>query len=244
MADRNQVAQALLSSYTPSWREKIGNSIYDVAKALMPSTANRMRDEAMMAVDFIPGVGEAVGLNDAYNDFNAGNYGIAAAGLGATAAGVVPGVGDAVGKGIRVWTGGVGDPLKAAVDKGAWFSEAEDLAREYAGQIGSITPATIRPINPIEFRHAEQSRTIGDIISTALEGNIRTENLDASIPLVESLRAKYGDTSMPLFEYWNNDKEVSDLFRTLGYDSISAAEKSNMAAKTWGALDPSIFSMD
>ena len=143
-------------------------------------------------------------------------------------------------RGVRVWSGGAGDPLSAASDRGAWFSEAEDLAKEYAGSTGRVTAAEIDPRNPISFRHAEQSRPIGDVISTALEGAADTANLDAVRPIVDRLTARYGTTARPLFEYWNQDKDVADLFRALGYDAISVAEKSDMKAKTWAALDPSI----
>lgn len=96
MPGEREIAQALLSSYEPSLRDRVGNAIYDIAQALgMGSTANRMRNEGTAVLDFIPGVGEVLGVNDAMNDFNAGNYGMAAAGLGLTAVGAVPGVGDA-----------------------------------------------------------------------------------------------------------------------------------------------------
>lgn len=96
MPSEREIAQALLTNYEPSLRERAGNAIYDVARALgMGSTANRMRNEGTAVMDFIPGVGEVLGVNDAMNDFSAGNYGMGAAGLGLTAVGAVPGVGDA-----------------------------------------------------------------------------------------------------------------------------------------------------
>lgn len=160
--NEREVAQALLTNYQPSWREQIGNAVYDVARALsMGGTANRMRNEAMNVVDFIPGVGEAVGLNDAYNDFNAGNYGLAAAGLGATAVGAVPGVGDAVGAGVkrgfRAFHGSPHDFDKFSLDKigtgegaqayghGLYFAENEDVARNYRDKLASADNATRNP---------------------------------------------------------------------------------------------------
>lgn len=147
---------------------------------------------------------------------------------------------------MKVWHGGGGDIPAAAADRGAWFSEAQDLAGEYAGSGGRMSQATIDPVKPIAFRHAEQSRPIGDVISTALDGagDLSDDALAAARPIVERLQAKYGDEARPLFEYWNKDKDVSDLFRTLGYDSISAAEKADMKAQTWGMLDPSRIVMD
>jgi hypothetical protein len=145
--------------------------------------------------------------------------------------------------GLRVWTGGAGDPIKAAADRGAWFSEAPDLAKEYAGQNGRVLAAEIEPSRPISFRHAEQRRTIGDVISTALDGAKESADFDAARGIVDRLVARYGDDQRPLFEFWNSDKDVTDLFRALGYDAISAAEKADMKSATWAALDPSIVKM-
>lgn len=145
--------------------------------------------------------------------------------------------------GVKVWTGGAGDPIKAASDRGAWFAETPDLAREYAGQSGRVLSAEIDPRNPILFRHAEQRRPIGDVISTALEGAGQGADFDAARRIVDRLVQRYGTQPRPLFEYWNSDKDVADLFRALGYDAISAAEKSDMKAATWAALDPSIVQL-
>ena len=144
---------------------------------------------------------------------------------------------------MNVWTGGNGNPIRAASDRGAWFAETPELAREYAAQGGRVMAAEIDPQNPIFFRHAEQRRTIGDVISTALEGARSDVNFDAARPIVERLSQRYGTEPRPLFEYWNKDKDVADLFRTLGYDAISAAEKADMNAATWAALSPKIIRM-
>ena len=243
-----KMPQGLLS-YEPTLREKIANAVYDGSVGLLGKRkAHEMQANTKSAVDFVPGLGDAVGANDMARDARAGNYGMAAL----SAIGLIPAVGDVVSKTgkkalanapevRKVWTGGIGDPMKAAAERGAWFSETEDLAKEYAGHTGRVTAAEITPRNPISFRHAEQTRPIGDIISTALEGASADADLDAARPIVDRLRARYGDKSRPLFEYWNTDKDVGDLFRALGYDAISAAEKSNMNAPTWAALDPSII---
>lgn len=130
MPGEREIAQALLTNYEPSLRDRAGNAIYDIAQALgMGSTANRMRNEGTAVMDFIPGVGEVLGVNDAMNDFSAGNYGMAATGLGLTAVGAVPGVGGAV---------------KAAKPKPQWMidilSKASDrkaLASDLAASGGS-----------------------------------------------------------------------------------------------------------
>jgi hypothetical protein len=139
---------------TPSLRDRIGNSVYDLASNLgLGSTANRMRNEGTAVMDFIPGVGEVLGVNDAMNDFNAGNYGMAAAGLGLTAAGAVPGVGDAVAnagrKGIKAYHGSPHDFDRFSMDKigtgegaqayghGLYFADNEGVAKAYREQLSA-----------------------------------------------------------------------------------------------------------
>jgi GNAT superfamily N-acetyltransferase len=95
-----------LRSYNPSLRDRIA---WGIAGGLGKFGADKHRQRWAAnkiggLIDFVPGVGDAVGIDDAYRDYQAGNYGLAAAGLGATAVGAVPGVGDA---------------LKAVMDKAA-----------------------------------------------------------------------------------------------------------------------------
>jgi hypothetical protein len=155
MPGEREIAQALLTNYEPSLRDRAGNAIYDVARALgMGSTANRMRNEGTAVMDFIPGVGEVLGVNDAMNDFNAGNYGMAAAGLGLTAVGAVPGVGDAaaagVKKGIKAYHGSPHSFDRFSMDKigtgegaqayghGLYFAENEGVAQSYRDSLRGI----------------------------------------------------------------------------------------------------------
>ena len=91
-----------LSTYDPSLRERVGNVTYDVARYLgLGNIANRMRNDVQGAVDFVPGVGDAVGLNEAYRDAQAGNYRGALGGIGLAAIGAVPGAGDVAAKVIK-----------------------------------------------------------------------------------------------------------------------------------------------
>lgn len=97
MADRSVAAS--LSAYEPSWRERVGNATYDIARYLgLGSTANRMRNDVEAAIDFVPFVGDAIGFNDAVRDISAGNYGAGAAGLGLAALGGIPIAGDVASK--------------------------------------------------------------------------------------------------------------------------------------------------
>lgn len=144
---------------------------------------------------------------------------------------------------LRLFTGGSGDPMAAAADRGAWFSETPDLAREYAGSSGLVREFDVDPRRPIAFRHAEQRRPIGDLVSQAVEGagDITDEMAGRVSPILDRLYGRYGSEVRPLFEFWNRDRDVADMFRGLGYDAISTAEKADMKAQTWGVLDPRIM---
>jgi hypothetical protein len=101
------IAQAEMKSRTPTLRERIGNLIYDAAQgAGLRQSAQSMRSNAETAVDFVPGVGEAVGAQEAGRDLAAGNYGRAALGGLGTAAGVLP-VGDLAGGIAKAIFGGI-----------------------------------------------------------------------------------------------------------------------------------------
>jgi hypothetical protein len=214
---RAGIKEAILQSW-PAELAKVPYNFADFANRVYQGKADPMSDEAIQRSADI-------------------------AGLMTLGAGAVPAGRNEMRMGIKAYHGGSGDDLaKAAQDKGAWFSEGRDLAKEYSFGGGSISEAVLSPKNPISFRHAEQQRTIGDIISTATQGasGLSDEALSNVRPLVDKLFAKYGDKPRPLFEYWNKDKDIADLFRALGYDAISVAEKSG-GPSTWGALNPSII---
>lgn len=88
-----------LSGYDPSLRESLPWKLAGAAGRYLGagrSTQQYIANRALGAMDFIPGVGEVLGADDARRDFDAGNYGMAAANLGLTAVGAVPGAGDAL----------------------------------------------------------------------------------------------------------------------------------------------------
>src|SRR5690606_34108278 len=136
-----------LRAYTPSLRDRIA---WGIAGGLGRFGADKHRQRWAAnkiggLIDFVPGVGEAVGLDDAWNDYQAGNYGLAAAGLGLTAAGAIPGVGDAVAKagkkGIRAFHGSPHDFDRFDISKigtgegaqayghGLYFADKEEVAK-------------------------------------------------------------------------------------------------------------------
>lgn len=75
-------------------------------------------------LDFLPGVGEAVGADETKRAFNAGNYGEAALNAGTTVMGAVPGGGDIAAGVAKAIFGGIGAKTanKALLDK------AQDMA--------------------------------------------------------------------------------------------------------------------
>lgn len=93
----------------PGLRGLLGQMIYDAANSAgLGSNANRMRNEASAIMDLIPGVGEAVGADDARRSFNAGNYGQAAFDTGTTLLGAIPGGGDLAAGVAKAIFGGIG----------------------------------------------------------------------------------------------------------------------------------------
>lgn len=101
MAAMNQGPQ--MRSYEPSWRERIGNAIYDTFGSLggLGGIPNRMRNEAMIAVDFVPLVGDAIGAEETGRALGTGDYRDAALLGTATALGLAPIFGDLAGKSLK-----------------------------------------------------------------------------------------------------------------------------------------------
>ena len=105
-----QSAEPAVRSYNPfnpAFRETMRSGITDLlggrAMGGTPSQRYRagMADMLTGAVDFVPGVSEAVGVADTVQAARGGNYGTAAILGGATALGMVPVVGDAASKAVR-----------------------------------------------------------------------------------------------------------------------------------------------
>jgi hypothetical protein len=105
------------------------------------------RDKVQPTAEFLPGIGDVMAAGEAKDAYDQGNYGMAGLlGVGA-AAGLVPGVGDAVQKGvkrgIRAYHGSPHDFDKFSLDKigtgegaqayghGLYFAESEGVAKSY-----------------------------------------------------------------------------------------------------------------
>lgn len=89
-----------MRSYDPSWRERIA---WAIAKAASDDKYKQqyVADKVGGTVDFIPGVGEALGIDDTARSIQSGDW--LGAGVNATslAMGLIPGAGDMAGKGAK-----------------------------------------------------------------------------------------------------------------------------------------------
>jgi hypothetical protein len=128
-----------------------------------------------------------------------------------------------------------------------WISEEPHLANEYAisnplsdgGE--NVTKVNYKSENPVRFRHAEQRKTITDVMSEALEQSTAkpTAELKQKIDFYwDKLTEKFGDGSRSLYEFWYDSPELKEYFESLGFDSIKASEKADMKSKTIGILKP------
>lgn len=108
-----QSAEPAVRSYNPfnpAFRETMRSGITDLlggrAMGGTPSQRYRagMADMLTGAVDFVPGVGEAVGVADTVQAARGGNYGTAAILGGATMLGMLPVVGDAASSALKKMT--------------------------------------------------------------------------------------------------------------------------------------------
>lgn len=110
-----QSAEPFVRSYNPfnpAFRETMRASISDLlgGRAMGGTPTQRYRaniaDMLTGAVEMAPGVGEAVGVTDTRQAIRSGDYGTAAMLGGATALGMVPVIGDAASRAIRVFKTG------------------------------------------------------------------------------------------------------------------------------------------
>lgn len=145
-----KMPQGLLS-YEPTLREKIANAVYDGSVGLLGKRkAHEMQANTKSAVDFVPGLGDAVGANDMARDYRAGNYGSSLL----SAVGLIPAFGDVASKvgkkalanapeGIRAFHGSPHSFDKFSLDKigtgegaqayghGLYFADNESVALSY-----------------------------------------------------------------------------------------------------------------
>lgn len=91
---------AAMEEYRPSIRDRIGNAIYDAVGGL-GGVRNRMRGEAQVIADLLPGVGDAIAVEDAGNLIGNGEWADAAIGAGLLVLGMAPIGGKVASKGLK-----------------------------------------------------------------------------------------------------------------------------------------------
>jgi hypothetical protein len=130
--------------------------------------ANRVGEDIAGTADFIPGVGDALGVAETKEAYDKGNWWDMGINAAATGAGLVPGVGDVAGKGIKAAGRGIERLLgREAGDVGR---EAGDVGREALaktvrpGTIGQIdNPAALNAagVSPHDFQSTEDWHRFG-----------------------------------------------------------------------------------
>ncbi|MEM1048183.1 MAG: hypothetical protein AAGL24_18685 [Pseudomonadota bacterium] len=91
-----------LRSYEPSLRDRAAWGVYDVLERFAAPNLGRLyAGRARQLVDFVPVLGDAVGVEEAGRDLYGGRYAAGTIGGLAAAIGLLPGVGDAVAKAAR-----------------------------------------------------------------------------------------------------------------------------------------------
>lgn len=184
-------------SYNPTLRERIGDAAYDALRSIgLQNIANRGRNEIQQVVDYIPIAGDAVGFDDAANDYKAGNYGMAAAGFGLSAAGMIPGAGDAISaagrKGIRAYHGSPHSFDKFLIDKigtgegaqaygrGLYFAENEDVAKSYRDVLTSgISSPEMTAARILDLYGGDMDKAMSHI-SRSVDSAYANRNIDAA----------------------------------------------------------------
>jgi hypothetical protein len=151
-----------MQTYQPTLRDLLAEAAAKAGKSmgLGDILAQRMRDEAAVGMDFMPGLGEAVGAEDTARAYNAGNYGEAAVSGISTGLGAIPVGGDIAGGLLKAMFLGVGaktanhaalKTAKELAEKGAdkkeiwdatgWFKGADDKWRfEIDDSASKLTP--------------------------------------------------------------------------------------------------------
>ncbi|MCP5007895.1 MAG: hypothetical protein GY941_28765, partial [Planctomycetes bacterium] len=161
------------------------------AKALgLPAQAYRAKTQ--FAADFVPGLGDYLGAEDAKLDYDKGNYGSAALGGVLTAAGALlpmaKPVTKAAAKGIRAFHGSPHSFDKFSMDKigtgegaqayghGLYFAEAEDTAKFYRdGIVQQLDTLGISELLPKKYQGSNDSarRIVQEINLAVFKGDIK-----------------------------------------------------------------------
>lgn len=147
-----------MRAYHPSVSDRAGNAVYDALSALgLRSTAHQARENLVPLAGFVPILGDAIGVEEAVQDYQAGDYGSALAGLGLTAVGVVPGIGDAAAaagkEGLRAIKHKLGSevPAQASMSNDDTLAFIKSYGLDAAEALGIISSETANALRDQGF---------------------------------------------------------------------------------------------
>lgn len=124
---------AEIKSYDPSLRDRLAWFLSDMAGDNR-TARNYINDKARGIMDFVPGVGDAVAVDEAGRTLSSGNYGQGILEAGLAGAGLIPGFGDGVAKvGKGLLRKGLGNTDKVYMPKGLDISDVPEWVEGYHG---------------------------------------------------------------------------------------------------------------
>lgn len=146
-----------MENYEPTLRDMLAESAANAGRSmgLGDILAQRMREEAAIGADFIPGVGEAVGADDTKRAYDAGNYGEAALNGAATVAGMIPGGGDMAAGALKAGL------MSLPLYHGSGRAGLTELAKSTRGALGPGVYAT--PADNIAKRYGDNVYELEDV---------------------------------------------------------------------------------
>lgn len=216
---------AELRAYKPPLRDRIAWAIAGGAGKL---GAGRYAQQDIAGkvgglIDFIPGLGDAVGVNDAYRDYQSGNYGLAAAGLGLTAVGAIPGVGDAVSSaGRRAFPYYRRSQSPDTPDNGAGYSMFAqgdpDRIESYGENLWGLDPQGVDPSRIVDSGSDEFTGALSDFLATN-QDDLHQRGLWPSgwggepVPIEEMIETFSPSDIVDTAQAWDSHDELVPMIR-------------------------------
>lgn len=226
-----------LTSYDPSLREKIAWWVADRFGGGDRSRRNYLNEKVGGAIDLIPGVGDALGAEDTIRSAKEGDYYGAAVNSIATLAGLIPGAGDMVSKGVKSsgkklfemyhGTRVPFDELRGDVkDAGLHVTRDPTVAAKYAGMdLAEIVPedlvgGRILPliVDPGRSFNGFKPRDQGNIITDTVEW---TDPRQVAEAINDNTMGGADPELSAILKDMGSGVPVTDAFKRKGYDSFS-----------------------
>jgi hypothetical protein len=137
-----------MRSHDPTLRERVGNAVYDFFN-WAGLNGEQARRDALAAVDFVPGLSQAVGSEEVGRAYGSERYLDAALGTGGLLLGMVPAVGPPAGRGLRRLpmdeTSRTARAKEMGFGPGNWYHGTnKDVAAFDPGAMGSATGSPVR----------------------------------------------------------------------------------------------------